>query len=52
MVTDTYKVQKRAQAKTQANASTVVNIQPVAQKTAPRIVKIPIETEKKKDINP
>ena len=50
MVTDTYKVQMRAQAKAQANAPTVVNAQPVAQKTTPEIVKIPIKTEKKKDI--
>ena len=50
MVTDTYKVQMRAQAKAQANSPTVVNAQPVAQKTTPEIVKIPIETEKKKDI--
>ena len=39
MVTDTYKVQMRAQAKVQANAPTVVNVQPVAQKTTPEIVK-------------
>ena len=51
MVADTYKVQMRAQAKAQANAPTVVNAQPVAQKTTPEIVKIPIKTEKKKDIN-
>ena len=39
----------RAQAKAQTNAPTVVNAQPVAQKTTPKII-IPIETEKKKDI--
>ena len=50
MVTDTYKVQMRAQAKAQANAPMVVSVQPVAQKTTPNIVKIPIETEKKRDI--
>ena len=50
MVTDTYKVQTRAQAKAQANAPKVVNAQPVAPNTTPKIVKIPIETEKKKDI--
>ena len=50
MVTDTYKVQTRAQAKAQTNASTVVNTQAVAQKTTPKIVKIPIKTEKKKNI--
>ena len=50
MVTETYKVQTRAQAKAQANAPTVVNAQPIAQKTAPEIVRIPIKTEKEKDI--
>ena len=50
MVTDAYKVQMRAQAKAQVNAPTVVNAQPVAQKTTPKIIKLPIGTEKKKDI--
>ena len=50
IVSDTYKVQMRAQAKAQANAPTVVNTQPVAQKSASKIVKLPIKTEKKKDI--
>ena len=50
MVTDTYKVQTRAQAKAQANAPTVVNAQPVAQKATPKIIKLPIKTEKEKDI--
>ena len=50
MVSDTYKVQTRAQAKAQANAPTVVNTPPVAQKTAPKIVILPIKTEKEKDI--
>ena len=49
MVTDTYKVQTRAQTKAQANAPTVVNAQPVAQKATPKIVRLPIETEQKKD---
>ena len=48
---DTYKVQTRAQAKAQANAPTVVNTQPVAQKAAPKIVRLPIKTEKEKDTN-
>ena len=50
MVTDTYKVQMRAQAKAQANAPTVVNAQPVAQKVTPKIVKLPIATKSDKDI--
>ena len=50
MLTDTYKVQMRAQAKAQTNTPTVVDAQPVAQKTAPKIIKIPIRTEKKRDI--
>ena len=50
LVSDTYKVQTRAQAKAQANAPTVVNTQPVAQKAAPKIVKLPIKTEKEKYI--
>ena len=50
IVSDTYKVQTRAQAKAQANAPIVVNTQLVAQKAAPKIVKLPIKTEKKKDI--
>ena len=37
IVSDTYKVQTRAQAKAQANAPTVVNAQPVAQKATPKI---------------
>ena len=50
MVTDTYKVQMKAQAKAQTNAPTVVNAQPVVQKTTPEIVKIPVKTKKKRDI--
>ena len=49
MVSDTYKVQTRAQAKAQANDPTVVNTLPVAQKAAPKIVKLPIKTEREKD---
>ena len=47
MVTDTYKVHTRAQAKAQANAPTVVNTQPVAQKTAPKITKLPSKSREK-----
>ena len=50
MVTDIYKVPMRVQAKAQTNTPTVVNAQPVAQKATPEIVKMPIETEKEKDI--
>ena len=49
IVSDTYKVQTRAQSKAQANAPTVVDTQPVAWKAAPKIVKLPIKTEKEKD---
>ena len=49
IVSDTYKVQTRTQAKAQANAPMVVNSQQVAQKAAPKIVKLPIKTEKEKD---
>ena len=48
-VSDTYRVQTRAQAKAQTNTPTVVNTQPVAWKATPKIVKIPIKTKKKKD---
>ena len=50
MVTDTYKVQVGAQTKAQANAPTVDHTQPVAQKPLPKIVKLPIDTEKKRDV--
>ena len=49
IVSDTYKVQMRAQAKAQTNALMVVNTQPVAQKAAPKIVKLLIKNEKEKD---
>ena len=49
IVSDTYKVQTRVQTKAQTNDSIVVNTQPVAQKATPKIVKIPIKTEKEKD---
>ena len=49
IVTDTYKVQTRAQAKALINAPAAVSNQPVAQKATPKIAKIPIKTEKEKD---
>ena len=49
IVSDTYKVQTRAQTKAHTSAPTVVNAQPVAQKATPKIVKLPIKTEKEKD---
>ena len=50
MVTDTYKVQTRAQAKAQANASTVVGTQPVAQKAAPTTDKLPRKANERSNI--
>ena len=49
IVSDTYMVQTRAQAKAETNAPTVLSTQPVAHKTTPKIAKIPIKTEKEKD---
>ena len=49
IVSDTYKVQTRAQAKAQTNTPTIVNTRPVAQKATPKIVKLPIKGEKEKD---
>ena len=49
IVSDTYKVQTRAQAKAQTNLHTLVNTHPVAQKATAKIVKLPIKTEKEKD---
>ena len=49
MVRDTYMVQTRSQAKAQANAPTVQNTKPVTQSAGPKIVRIPIKTEKEKD---
>ena len=48
MITDTYNVQTRAQAKAQANALTILDTQPVMQKVTPKVAKLPIETEEKK----
>ena len=50
MITDTYNMQMRAQVKAQANAPTILDAQPVMQKATPEIVKLPIKTEKKRDI--
>ena len=50
MVTDTYKVQMRAQAKAQANAPTVVDTQPVVQKATPTVDKLPIKMKEKGNI--
>ena len=50
MVTDTYKVQTRAQAKAQANAPTVVGTKPVAQKAAPTTDKLPSEANERSNI--
>ena len=49
IVSDTYKVQMRAQTKSQTNVPTIVNTKPVAWKATPKIVKLPIKTEKEKD---
>ena len=49
IVSDTYKVQIRAQAKAQTNVPAVVDTQPVAQKATPKIVKLLIKTKKEKD---
>ena len=49
IVSDTYKVQTRAQTKAQANNPTVVNTQPVAWKATLKIVKLPIKAEKERD---
>ena len=50
MVTDTYKVQMRAQAKAQANAPTAVDTQPIAQIATPKGDKLPSETKERNDI--
>ena len=52
MVKDTYMVQTRSQAKAQANAPTVQSTKPVTQNTIPKVDKIPIKTEKEKDLKP
>ena len=42
-------VQTRAQTRAQTNALTVCSTQPVVQKTTPKVAKIPIQLEKKRD---
>ena len=49
MVKDTYMVQTRSQAKAQVNVLTVQSKKPVTQSAVPKIVRIPIKTEKEKD---
>ena len=48
MVMDAYKVQMRAQEKSQANASIIVNASPVTQKATPTVIKLPLEKKKGK----
>ena len=48
MITDTYNVQMRAQAKAQANAPIILDTKAVMQKVTPKVAKLPIETEEKK----
>ena len=50
IVTDTYKVQTRAQSKAQANAPTVVNAQPVAQKLIPKSLKYQSKLRRKRTL--
>ena len=49
MVMDAYKVQMRAQVKSQANAPTTVNALPIAQKATTETIKLPFEKKKGKD---
>ena len=49
IITDTYNMQTRAQAKAQANAPTTLDTQLVMQKVTPEVAKLPIETEEKKE---
>ena len=52
MMKDTYMVQTRSQAKSQANVPTVQSTKPVAQSAVPKIKRIPIKTEKEQDSKP
>ena len=45
-------VQTRSQAKAHANVPTVQSTKPVTQSAVPKIVRIPIKTEKEKDSRP
>ena len=47
MVTDTYNVQMRPQAKAQANASTAVDTQPITQKITPNSEKYQVRQKRK-----
>ena len=47
MLTDTYKVQTRAQAKAQANAPTAVDTQPIAQKATPKVTNYQAKQKKR-----
>ena len=50
MVTDTYNVQMRAQAKAQANAPTAVDTQPITQKVTPNSDKLPSKTKEESNM--
>ena len=50
MVTDTYNVQTRAQAKAQASAPTAVDTQAIAQKVTPNSDKLPSKMKEKSNI--
>ena len=52
IIGNTYMVQTRLQAKTQADAPTAQNTRPVMQKSMPKIARIPTKTEKEKDSKP
>ena len=49
IVSDTYKVQTRAQAKAQTDAPIMSSTQPVARKATPKVAKLPIKTGKEKE---
>ena len=48
IISDTYMVQTRAQAKAQASTPTVANTQPAAQQTTPKIAKYPPKQKRKR----
>ena len=47
-LTETYNMQMRAQAKVQANTTSMPNTQPKKQKTTPETTRVPIQTEERK----
>ena len=47
MITDTYNVQTRAQAKAQANVPPVLDAQPIMQKITPEVAKLPTKADEK-----